>query len=75
MKLLTSSKILRPKSPAAMAAEIFTITACMAVALPCALALQPQTMALNVASLEPEFQGRRDARGEEIVTVYASKGL
>jgi hypothetical protein len=39
-----------------VAVEVTVIAACMAVGLPCALAIQPQTMTLPVASLEDHIK-------------------
>jgi len=60
---------------AAIAIELVTITACMSIGLPAALALQPLQMELDVSSLEPEFQSMKDKSGQPIKFVYASKGM
>merc|ERR1711862_76119 len=59
----------------AMITELGVIISCLAVALPCALAILPQDMELDVASLEPEFQNLKDASGKAITRVVANKGL
>lgn len=56
-------------SAAAVALELVTITISMSVGLPCALALLPLQMSLDVKQLEPEFQKLG------LTHVYASKGL
>ena len=60
---------------AAIAIELVTITACMSIGLPAALALQPLQMELDVSSLEPQFQSMKDKSGQPIKYVYASKGM
>ena len=62
-------------STMAMLLELGTITLCMSIGLPAALALQPLQMELDVSSLEPEFQNLKDSKGAPIKHVYASKGL
>lgn len=59
----------------AVVAELLLITACISGALPVALALLPQKMALDVKSLEPQFQGLKDSKGNPVTIVYANKGL
>jgi hypothetical protein len=56
-------------------AELAVITASMAVALPVALALQPQEMTIAVTELEPRFHDITDADGQPVTHVYAQKGL
>jgi len=60
---------------AAIAIELATITLCMSVGLPAALALQPLQMELDVSSLEAEFQSLTGKDGKPITHVYASKGM
>lgn len=60
---------------AAIAAEIGVIVCCLSVALPAALAILPQAMEISVASLEPEYQGLKDSKGNPITSVIANKGL
>ena len=45
------------------------------VALFGALALQPLQMEIDVASLEEEFQNKKDSKDKPLTHVYASKGL
>lgn len=47
----------------------------LALGLPLALALQPLQMELDVATLEPHFQGLTTADGAPLKYVYASKGM
>ena len=62
--------------PAAMLVESGVITLCLIFALPMALAIQPQTMSLEVSTLEPEFRQLTESDGVTPVTcVFASKGL
>lgn len=58
-----------------VACELGLISLCFGLALPCALAVLPQRMAIPVSSLEPQFQNRTDKEGRKIDTVYANKGL
>ena len=61
---------------AAMALETVVIAGCLGVALPMALAINPQLMSLDVDNLEPEFRNLTDAAsGERVRHVYAAKGL
>lgn len=59
----------------AFIAEVAAITGCIAVGLPCAIAIFPQEIAINTASLEPEFQNLTDSSGRPINEVFANKGL
>lgn len=72
MKLLSPILII-PGS--AVVAELVLITVCISGMLPVALAILPQKMALDVKSLEPEFQNLKDSKGNPVTTVYANKGL
>jgi len=68
--------VVQPVGPAALALELSLVTVCMGFALPCALALQPQTMEIPVRVLEPSFWDLvSDETGKPIDLVYASKGL
>ena len=60
---------------AGIALELTVIGGCIVIALPMALAIQPQQMSLSVANLEAEFQNLVDEDGSKITTVYANKGL
>mmetsp|Transcript_6213 Transcript_6213/g.10317 ORF Transcript_6213/g.10317 Transcript_6213/m.10317 type:complete len:158 (+) Transcript_6213:1-474(+) len=75
MKIVGAAGLVAPKTPLSVAVELATITACLSVGLPCALALQPQRMELDVASLEPNFQRLKAADGAPVRTLFASKGL
>jgi len=72
MKILSPILII-PGS--AVVAELVLITVCISGMLPVALAILPQKMALDVKSLEPQFQGLKDSKGNPVTTVYANKGL
>ena len=75
MKVLRAALSLRA-GPAAMALETVVIAGCLGVALPMALAINPQLMSLDVDNLEPEFRNLTDAAsGERVRHVYAAKGL
>ena len=69
MKAVMATGAVAAGGTAAMIIELVTITACMSIGLPAALALQPLQMELDVKSLEPEFQKLG------VKHVYASKGL
>eukprot|EP00936_MAST-01D_sp_MAST-1D-sp1_P000322 g322.t1 len=56
-------------------AELFCISLCLTAALPACIAAFPQRLALDVASLEPEFHNLVDAKGQPIQTLYSNKGL
>ena len=75
MKVVMATGAVAAGGAAAIALELVTITACMSVGLPAALALQPLQMELDVRSLEPEFQKMIGANGKPITHVYASKGM
>jgi len=72
MKLLSPILII-PGS--AVVVELLLITVCISGMLPVALAILPQKMALDAKSLESQFQGLKDSKGNPITTVYANKGL
>jgi hypothetical protein len=73
MALLNKSLLLSAPKAVKLATEVVLIAGCMGIGLPCALAIQPQTMKLPVASLEPHIKEAALARGLEFV--YANKGL
>jgi tricarboxylate carrier len=55
--------------------ELVVIAMCLAGALPATIALYPQKLVLDVASLEPEFRNLVDSNGRHVDKVYANKGL
>jgi len=55
--------------------HVGVIAACLGLALPCCLALQPQKMALEVGDLEEQFRGRVTKSGKPVEKVFANKGL
>jgi len=65
----------KPKTLPHNLASLVVITACLCVALPMALAIEPGQMELSASSLETEFQNRKDSQGKPITVFYASKGL
>lgn len=73
--LLSSTNIIVLGTASAITAEVLLICLSMGTALPCALALLPQTMSLDCSSLEPKFHDLKDKNGNAITHVYASKGL
>ena len=75
MKIVLATGVVAAGGAAATVMELATITACMSIGLPAALALQPLQMELDVTSLEPEFQSLKGPDGKPITHVYASKGL
>ena len=75
MKLVLATGAVAAGTMAATAIELSTITVCMSIGLPAALALQPLQMELDVSSLEPEFQNMKGKDGKPITVVYASKGM
>eukprot|EP00962_Isochrysis_galbana_P041043 scaffold14964_cov146-Isochrysis_galbana.AAC.1 len=60
---------------AAAAAETCLVAGSIYGALPMAIAVFPQEMVIPVASLEPEFQNRKNKKGELITEVLCNKGL
>jgi len=75
MKAIFATGAVTAGSALAITLEVGAVAAFLAIALPLALAIQPLQMELDVASLEPELQGRTKADGTPIQFVYASKGL
>jgi sideroflexin-5 len=71
---IRKSGLIRAGGPL-IAAEVLTITFFMGVGLPCALALQPQKMVLDVNDLEERFRGIDPKTGKPRDVVYANKGL
>lgn len=59
----------------AVTTECCVIAACIGLGLPLAIAVFPQEMALDVTSLEPEFQSLTDSSGTAITELYCNKGL
>jgi tricarboxylate carrier len=61
---------------ARLATELAVITMCLAGALPLTIAMFPPRLALDVDSLEPEYQNLTDpATGLPVRVLYANKGL
>jgi hypothetical protein len=75
MKAVFATGAVAAGTTGAFVLEISAVAAFLAIALPCALAIQPLQMELDVASLEPEFQSKCNADGTPLKFVYASKGL
>ena len=75
MRLVYATGAVAAGGSAAFVLEVGAVAAMLAVGLPFALALQPLQMELDVASLEPEFQGLKRADGSPLRQVYASKGM
>ncbi len=72
--LIMKALNMRPGNPA-LFVELSIIALCMGLALPCALALLPEEMELDVNDLEKEFQNLKDSDGKQIKFLYAEKGL
>ena len=60
---------------ATAAAEVCFVAGAIFGALPAAIAVFPQEMKIDVASLEDEFKNRKDADGKPIEYVLCNKGL
>jgi len=75
MKALRGVPLVASKQGLLTLLELSAITACLQVALPLVLAMQPATMTLQARSLEPQFHGLRDSKGNEVLVLYANKGL
>lgn len=58
-----------------LAVDLAVITACLWLALPLAIAIFPQDASLPVASLEPEFRGLLDSKGEAVTHLTCNKGV
>lgn len=65
------------KYPRSVGTAIQTLvaTACIAGALPLAIALFPQQVQIAAADVEPKFQGKMDAAGQPIQWYTYNKGL
>lgn len=74
MTAVKKSGVIRAGGPL-IAAEVTTIALCLSIGLPCALALQPQKMSLDVNDLEERFHGVDPKTGLQRTIVYANKGL
>jgi tricarboxylate carrier len=74
MQVVKKTNLVRAGGPL-IAFEVMTITACLGIGLPLALALQPQKMTLDVNNLEQIFQGLDPKTGKPREVVYANKGL
>jgi len=61
--------------PVAIVAELLLITVCISGMLPVALSILPQTMEMDVKSLELAFQNLKDSKGNPVTKVFANKGL
>ena len=55
--------------------ELGVIAVFLQLALPFAVAVFPQRGAIAAASLEPQFHGRKDTRGQPVETYYYNKGI
>jgi len=55
--------------------NVLLIFIALQTALPAAIALFPQTVAVNVSKLEPQFQNLKDKNGNKIETLYYNRGL
>ena len=75
MKGVFATGVITAGTGGAVVLELGAITAMLAFGLPIALAIQPLQMALDVATLEPQFRDLKKADGSPVTTVYASKGM
>ncbi|KAI9203505.1 Tricarboxylate/iron carrier [Polychytrium aggregatum] len=75
MSQLERTRWLRANPRLVMPVNLLTITGSLMAALPCAIALFPQTASMPVSQLEPKFHDLRDANGNPIKTVYFNRGL
>lgn len=73
MGILRKSLLKNSPKPLLILAELTVIGVALGVGLPCALAILPQSMTLDVNDLEPDIQEIAKARG--LAFVYANKGL
>jgi tricarboxylate carrier len=70
------ARVLARQGAGARTVEVLIVLACLAGALPAAIALFPQVAAVEAARLEPRFHGLRDpTTGLPIQTLYYNKGL
>jgi tricarboxylate carrier len=58
-----------------LVAEVGIIGACIMAAVPPALGAFPQTDSIAASGLEPQFQGKKDSKGQPINTFFFNKGL
>eukprot|EP00316_Scyphosphaera_apsteinii_P024242 CAMPEP_0119333994 /NCGR_PEP_ID=MMETSP1333-20130426/86425_1 /TAXON_ID=418940 /ORGANISM="Scyphosphaera apsteinii, Strain RCC1455" /LENGTH=320 /DNA_ID=CAMNT_0007344199 /DNA_START=55 /DNA_END=1017 /DNA_ORIENTATION=- len=63
------------KGTPALAVEVGLVAASIYFALPVAIAIFPQELAIPVNALEPEFQGLKDSHGNVVTSVLCNKGL
>ncbi len=56
-------------------ANLLLIVVALYTGLPCAVALFPQMVPINVAKVEPEFHSLKDVNGAPIETLYFNRGL
>ena len=74
MTAVKKSGVVRAGAPL-IAVEVLTISLCLGIGLPAALALQPQKMTLDVKDLEERFRGMDPKTGLPREVVFANKGL
>ncbi|KAJ3413462.1 hypothetical protein HDV05_008031 [Chytridiales sp. JEL 0842] len=75
MSQLERTKFMRNNPRLGIPMNLLTISGSLMAALPCSIALFPQTASISVNSLEPRFQNLKDANGNRIETVYFNRGL
>jgi len=75
MKAVYATGAVAAGTSLALGMEVGAVACMLALGLPLALALQPLQMELDVATLEPHFQGLTTADGAPLKYVYASKGM
>ncbi|KAJ3331492.1 Sideroflexin-5 [Blyttiomyces sp. JEL0837] len=75
MTQLERTTFMKQNPRLAMPVNLLTICGSLMAALPCAIALYPQTAAISVDRLEPKFQSLKDKNGQPIRTLYFNRGL
>ena len=75
LALRTAAPVIKAGSIAAIAAESTFVASALYFALPYAIAIFPQEIAIPTSALEPEFQGLRAKNGSLITQVVCNKGL
>ena len=75
MSQLEKTSFLKSYPRLTMPLNLFTISASLMGALPCAIALFPQTASIAAVKLEPQFRNLKDENGDHIQTLYFNRGL
>jgi tricarboxylate carrier len=75
MLMARKLKAVQASRPLSLVIEVTTITCCMGLGLPCALAIFPPQMSMDISKLEPEFQNKAGKDGKKLTYVHYNKGL